>query len=85
MGLRTRILRVVEIENGGPRNKNVLKSLARTPVQAEQFDELFEGLLAIGALVKYDGNGRSESVRRHALYGPPGLRRQRGGGWTRVH
>lgn len=71
MGLRQRILRVTELASGGPRNKNVLRGMARTPVQAEQFERIFDALLERGELVKY-------SDRRQAVYGPPGLARRRG-------
>lgn len=71
MGLRARILTVVQLECGGPRNKNVLKSLARTPAQVEEFERIFDDMLASGELVMY-------SDKRHAVYGPPGLRRRRG-------
>lgn len=74
MGLRSRILSVVQLESGGPRKRSVLSGLARTPVQVEQFPQVFRRLVADGDLVKY-------SDRRQALYGPPGLRR-RAGGWV---
>jgi len=77
MGLKSRILRVTQLESGGPRNKNVLKSLARTPVQVEKFDQVFIAMLERGELKKY-------SDRRQAIYGPPGLRR-RGGSFVRLH
>lgn len=70
MGLRARILKVTAIESGGPRNRNVLATLARTPGQAEAFDRVFRSMLEAGELRMY-------SDKRHALYGPPGLR------WTR--
>ena len=78
MGLKTRILQVTQLESGGPRNKNVLRSLARSPVQVEKFDEIFDEMLAQREFVKY-------SDRRQAIYGPPGLRRRRGGSFVRVH
>ena len=77
MGLKARILKVTQLECGGPRNKNVLRSLARTPVRAERFDQLFQEMLERGELKKY-------SDRRQAIYGPPGLRR-RAVGFDRVH
>lgn len=79
MGLKARILKVTSLASGGPRNRNVLRSLARTPVQAEQFDRIFNTMLASGELVKYSPTrGRSEKCRGEALYGPPGLTRRRG-------
>lgn len=78
MGLKARILKVVALEGGGPRSKNVLKSLARTPLQVDQFDQIFDAMLGAGELVKYGGKGKSDTVRRQAVYGPPWLTRRRG-------
>lgn len=76
MGLITRILRVTEVEGGGPRPKSVLKALVRSPRQAERFDKLLAGALAAGRLKMYGD-------RRGATYGPPGLRWRRGT-WVEV-
>ena len=61
MGLKARIRAVVRLENGGPRNKNVLRTLARTPLQVEQFERIFDAMLASRELVMY-------SDKRHAVW-----------------
>lgn len=72
MGLKARILKVVQLENGGPRKRSVLDGMARVSRQGAKFDEIFKSMLARSELVMY-------SDKRFALYGPPGLRRRRGG------
>lgn len=71
MGLAQRLVRGTQLDSGGPRSKNVLKSWARTPLQIDRFDQVFSALLEKGELVKY-------SDRRQAVYGPPWLTRRRG-------
>lgn len=69
MGLRARILRVVEPESGGPRKRSVLEGLARSPKQRAQFRQIFAAMLERGELVMLGD-------RRGARYGLP---RTRGG------
>lgn len=48
MGLRARVLKYLET---GPRKKNVLRGLVRTPRQAATFDAVLDELRAAGAIV----------------------------------
>lgn len=77
MGLKAKLLKVTQLESGGPRKRSVLEGVARTSRQGHRFAEIFTAMLASGEFKKY-------SDRKHALYGPPGLRK-RAGGWVRVH
>ena len=67
MGLRSRILRLVHPDNGGPRKRNVLEALARGK---EDSRTTFKRLLASGDLVMYGDH-------RGATYGQPGYRKPR--------
>ena len=64
MGLKARILRVVQPENGGPRARTVLSGLARDDKQRAAFPRIFRELIERRELVRYRG-------RRGATYGPP--------------
>lgn len=70
MGLRARWLKVVKPENGGPRTKNVLLALARTPRQKANAEEILKDMLGERALVMYGD-------KRGATYGLPRERRPR--------
>ena len=61
MGLRARILKVVQADFGGPRSRAVLSGLARP---GQDFEKVFTAMRAAGELIKY----RS---RKGALYGLP--------------
>jgi hypothetical protein len=67
MGLRARIVAVTA--ESGPRSKNILRGLARSEKQRQQFDAIFQSMIDKGELVIRD------SDRRWAKYGPP---KQRG-------
>ena len=64
MGLKARILSVVQPENGGPRARTVLSGLARDDKQRAAFPRIFRELIERRELVRYRG-------RRGATYGPP--------------
>jgi hypothetical protein len=64
MGLRSRILKLVHADNGGPRPKTVLEGLARTPVEIEGFERIFKAMLDGRELVM-------RGKKRGARYGLP--------------
>ena len=64
MGLRARILRLVSLEYGGPRKRNVLEALARSDKQRRQFPQIFDQLIDRGELVMV-------GAKRGARYGLP--------------
>jgi hypothetical protein len=61
MGLRARILKVVQPEFGGPRSKAVLSGLARP---GQNFERIFKQMREAGELIRY-------RKRKGALYGLP--------------
>ncbi len=70
----TRVLRVVQPDNGGPRKRNILDGIAR---MYGGTDKTVDGLIADRRLVKY-------SDKRHALWGlprPPGRPRKQQAGF----
>lgn len=77
MGLRQKILRVVAEDSGGPRNRNVLRALARTYKVAD-FDKTFDAMLERGELVMYGD-------KRGARYGLPRSRPVGGNKRRRAH
>lgn len=70
MGLRARILKITQPDNGGPRKLAVLLALARTPVQIHRARSIVQQMLNCGELVMYGD-------RRGATYGVPGYRKPR--------
>jgi hypothetical protein len=64
MGLRSRILKLVHPDNGGPRTRNVLEGSARTPVEIEGFERVLKTMLGRRELVM-------RGKKRGARYGLP--------------
>lgn len=64
MGLRSRILKLVHPDNGGPRTRAVLEGVPRTPVEIEGFERVFKTMLDRRQLVM-------RGKKRGARYGLP--------------
>ena len=64
LNLERRVLRVVRVDHGGPRSRNVLEGIARTPFEQRVVCALLDLMLTSGALAKYGD-------RKGATYGRP--------------